>query len=304
MVRNRPPFTLRAALAGAGILLFATGALAQDVRVSAGVNIRFASGTFGSEQTTKLLYVPASLRVDVGRFEFSGSFPFVSVTDGTVLWSQGGLIPMRGTMTGSPVAGVPMGGSGMVGGGMMGHNQTQAPGTVSLSPTAPVLISQSGMGDVVAGAGFRIVDDATSGLQVVVGARVKLPTASAPRGLGTGKTDIAGTATVRRRFARGWIYGDAGFIKVGSPAGVTLNNTLLWGVGGGRQLSSRVFLLGAAYGNSATVSEFGAPAELSGGVGFKISDRANLTILPFVGLTQASPTYGLTVGISSDMMRR
>ena len=304
MVRSRLRPALRAALAGAGILLFATGAPAQDVRVSAGVNIRFASGTFGSEQTTQLMYVPASLRVDVGRFEFSGSFPFVSVMDGTVLWSQGGYIPMRGTMTGSPVAGVPMGGSGMVGGGMMGHSQTQTPGTVSPSQTTPVLISQSGIGDVVAGAGFRIVDDASSGMQVVLGARVKLPTASASRGLGTGKADLAGTATVRMRYARGWVYGDAGFIKVGSPAGVTLNNTLLWGVGAGRQLSSRIFLLGAAYGNSATVSEFGAPVELSAGLGLKINDRASLTVLPFVGLTQASPKYGLTVGISSDMMRR
>jgi uncharacterized membrane protein YczE len=43
---------------------------------------------------------------------------------------------------------------------------------------------------------------------------------------------------------------------------------------------------------------------LSAGIGFTISERASLTVLPFVGLTQASPKFGLTIGISSDMMRR
>ena len=304
MAGSRPTPALTAALVVGAVLLGATAALAQDTKVSAGVNFRFGSGTFGSAQTTKVVYAPASLRVDVGRFECSGSFPFVSVMDGTVLWSQGGFIPMQGTMSGAPIAGVPMGPNGMMGGGMMGNSQTQTPGTATAGTTTPFLISQSGFGDIVAGAGYRVVDDATTGLQVVLGTRIKVPTASASQGLGTGKVDVAGTATVRRRFAHGWIYGDAGFVKIGSPAGVKLNNALLWGVGGGRQLSSRFFLLGAAYGNSAIVSEFGAPAELSAGVGFTISERASLTVLPFVGLTQASPKYGLTIGISSDMTRR
>ena len=133
------------------------------------MNIRFASGTFGSEQTTKVVYAPASLRVDVGRFEFSGSFPFHSVTDGTVLWSQGGFVPIRGTMTGSPTDGVPMGSNGMMGGGMMGNYQIQPTGTPSAGTTTSALITQSGFGDIVAGAGYRVVDNAATGLQVVLG---------------------------------------------------------------------------------------------------------------------------------------
>jgi hypothetical protein len=43
---------------------------------------------------------------------------------------------------------------------------------------------------------------------------------------------------------------------------------------------------------------------LSAGVGSKIREGASLAVLPFVGLTQASPRYGLMVGMSSDMMRR
>ena len=90
MRRSRQISALTAALATGAIVLSSASAFAQDTKVSAGVTIRFGSGTFGSAQTTRLMYMPASLRVDVGRFEFSGSFPFVSVMDGTVLWSQGG----------------------------------------------------------------------------------------------------------------------------------------------------------------------------------------------------------------------
>lgn len=308
MARNRQSGAWAVALA-CGVLAGAGPAAAQDASVSAGVSARFVSGTFGSAQTTNIVYAPASIRVDVGRFEFGGYFPFVSVHDGTVLLSQGGFVPMQGSMSGAPAAGMPMRGSGFggmgsgMGGGMMGAGYSPSSNAPFSPSSAPALMSQSGPGDVVATAAYRLVDS-SNGVQVVLGARLKAPTASAEDGLGTGKADVAGTVTVRKRLARGWIYGDAGFVKIGTPDGADLDNAFLWGVGGGRQLSPRVFVLGAAYGNTAVVSAFGAPAEISAGLGFKIGERVNLTVMPLVGLNDASPRYGVTVGISSDMIRR
>ena len=296
----RRTLTLAAVLC---VLWSAGTARAQDATVAAGVNVRLVTGTFGSAQTTDVVYAPATVRVDLRRFEFSASFPFVSVMDGTVLWSQGGFIPMLGTMSGAAGVGVPMSGAGGMVGGMMGTSQpvNSAPGNSGTS--SPELITASGFGDIIAAAGYRVVDR-NDGLQVVVGARVKIPTASAAKGLGTGETDFAATVTVRRRLSRGWFYADGGFVKVGDPAGVTLNDAALWGVGGGRRLSSRVFLLVSAYGNSATLPEFGAPAEVSAGLGFKLSERPSFTVMPLVGLTDASPKYGIIFGITNDMMRR
>lgn len=292
-----------AALAVVLCVLWGAGsAHAQDATVSASVNIRLVTGTFGGSQTTDVVYAPATARVDWRRFEFSASVPFLSVMDGTVLWSGGGYIPMQGTMSDASGAGVPMRANGVMG-GMMGTPQPVTPPSGTPGTIAPTLISSSGFGDIIAAAGYRVVDR-SDGLQVVVGARVKFPTASSAKGLGTGETDMAATVSVRRRLNRGWFYADGGVVKVGDPAGVTLTDAALWGVGGGRQLSSRVFLLVSAYGNTATIPEFGAPAEVSAGLGYKLSDRASLTVMPLVGLTNASPRYGITFGMTNDMMRR
>lgn len=58
----------------------AAPAAAQDTVVSAGLTVRFISGSFGSDQTTRLVYAPAVLRVDAGRFEMSGYFPYLTCT--------------------------------------------------------------------------------------------------------------------------------------------------------------------------------------------------------------------------------
>jgi hypothetical protein len=280
----------------------AGAARAQDATVSASVNVRLATGTFGSSQTTDVVYAPATVRVDWRRFEFSASVPFVSVMDGTVLWSGGGYIPMQGSMSGAPGAGVPMGANGMMG-GMMGTSQPVSPGAGGTSTNSQALLSASGLGDIILASGYRLIDR-SDGLQVVVGTRVKLPTASASKGLGTGETDVAATVSLRRRLDHGWFYADAGFVKVGEPAGVTLRNAALWGVGGGRRLAARVFLLASAYGNTATIPEFGASAEFSAGIGIPLTTRVSITVMPVVGLTNASPKYGVTFGITNDLTRR
>ena len=273
-------------------------ARAQDTVVSAGVDVRFVSGSFGSTDTTRLVYAPAVLRVDAGRFEIAGYFPYLTIDDGSVTLSQGGFVPMRGTLTTAPAVGMPMHG------GTMGGSNISSGGTGGSELTAPFLTNQSGFGDIVASIGYRIVDDRVAGLQVVLGTRVKFPTAMAARGLGTGRADVGGAATVRKRWEVGWIYGEAGYLLVGDPAGVDLRNAVLWAVGGGRRLTQRWYLLGSAYGNSAILRDLAAPIEIGAGFGVRLGERLTVSVLPTVGLTGASPRYGVTLGVSTDVVRR
>jgi len=269
-------------------------ARAQTV-VSAGVNLRLLSGTFGGTQTTHVVYAPAVLRVDVNRIELSASFPLLVIDAGSVAMSQAGFVPMQGSLSGAPAAGMSMHG------GMMGQSTT-SPSTPAFA-TATTL-RQSGFGDVVTSAGYRVVDSVWSNLQVVVGARLKLPTANADVGLGTGKTDVAGVVTVRKRYDTGWVSAEAGYLVIGKPTGADLSNVALWSAGGGRRLSDRWYLLGSANGSSAVVQAFGSPAEIGAGIGVRLGERMALTVLPSVGLSHASPKYALTVGVSSDLLRR
>lgn len=280
--------------------VWSTPAAAQQTAVTAGVSVRFLSGSFGSDRTTTLVYAPAVLRVERGRFEAAAFFPYLMIDNGTVAPSQGGFVPMRGTLSDAPNAGMSMGGSaagsgsGMMDGGMTGTER---------SPVAARFVNRSGVGDVVVTAGYRIVEDARTGLQIVLGGRVKVPTASAPRGLGTGRVDSGASALVRKRFDRGWVYGEGGYVFIGDPGDIDLRNAALWGVGGGWSVTGRLGLLFSAYGNTALLAEFGAPIEIGAGVGINIG-RATVSILPSVGLSEASPRYAVNVGLSADILRR
>lgn len=166
------------------------------------------------------------------------------------------------------------------------------------------VISQSGLGDIVGSVGYRIVDRPASGLQVAPTGRFKLPTTSASKGLGTGQPDVGMSAAVRRQLDAGWMYAEAGYVRIGDPEGVDLRNAMLWSVGGGRRLTPRLFLLGSVFGNTAILPDFGAPAEVAAGFGFRIAEYLNLTLLPSVGFSQASPSYAVTVGLSTRVWRR
>ena len=296
--RSERPFARFGVLAALAVVLAAPAASAQDGTVSAGVMVRAVSGTFGSDSRSRVVYAPAILRVDAGRLELSGYFPYLTIDDGTVALSQGGFVPMQGSLTGSPNAGMSMSGHS---GGVMGGT-SPVPG----APNPPNLaaVSQSGLGDIVGSIGYRIVDRPASGLQIAVTGRFKLPTASASRGLGTGRTDAGVSAAVRRQLDAGWIYAETGYVRIGDPTGADLRNIVLWSVGGGRRLTQRVFLLGSAFGNTAILPEFGAPAEVGAGFGFRVAEHLNLTVLPSAGLSRASPSYAIAVGLSTRVWRR
>lgn len=280
-------------------------AAAQEVRASGGINFRFASGTFGGDATTRIIYAPAVLRVETGRFEFTGFFPYVSLTNGAGTLSDGGWIPMQGSVSGAPSVGVPMQGGRMGGGMMMGGWPGGQTGTLQppSGTTTAQLTSASGLGDVAASAGYRVVDNLLTGVQMVVSTRVKIPTASSSRGLGTGRVDIGGAATVRKRFTSGWLYGDFGYVAIGKPAATDLRNAVTWGFGGGRRITSNLYLLASAYGNTSLLRGYGAPAEIGAGLGFRLSEKLIVTAVPSAGVSKASPNYAVTLGLTTDIRR-
>lgn len=300
--------TATASLASAG------SAEAQDsVTVAAGLSARFVTGDFGSSETTRMVYVPATLRVDWNRFETSVAFPWVSLDSATVAWSQGGFVPMQGSLTGSPGVGMSMSGglagaagqSGM--GGMMGSGAIAGQGTSAgsnlLTPSG-ALMHQTGVGDIVASVGYRLVDNSLTGWQATIGTRIKVPTAGARNGIGTGKVDVGGFGGIRRQLAHGWLAGELGYLRVGDPAGLDLRNAVFWSAAAGRSLSPRLSLLASAIGNTALLAEFDAPVEVGIGVSVRVGDRLLVSVLPSTGLTDASPRFGLTIGLSRLLLER
>ena len=293
----------RVALVAASVLLLSGSRAAAQTTVSVTLNTRFLSGSFGSSETTSLFYAPAGVRLETGRFEAAAYFPYLTIHDGTVAPSAGGFVPMQGSLVDAPNSGIAMG-SQMGGqmGGMMGGPSTAPAGSSPVAGT-PLLTSASGFGDIIGSAGYRVIDDPLAGLQAVVTGRFKIPTASASRGLGTGKVDFGATGAVRKQFASGWVYGEGGYLLVGDPAGVDLRNAMLWSFGAGYRLTPHLALLGSASGNTAILRGFSSPAEVGGGVGVRLGSTT-LSILPTFGLSAASPSYAVNVSLSTQVFRR
>jgi hypothetical protein len=301
MTANDRPLVIAASLVVA-LAVFAAGAAGQDATVSAGISVRAVTGTFGTDQTSRLVYSPAMLGVDVGRFELAGFFPFVSLDSGTVTRNEGGFIPMSRVFSAS-TGGATSSPAGM-GMHMRGGMGSASAGTAAAGSLIAPAAWQSGLGDIVASVGYRAVDRGILGLQVVVNGRAKLPTAAASRGIGTGRADYGVSGVVRRQFTAGWLYGEAGWIVLGDPDGVDLRNAVLWSAGGGRRVTSRLYLLASAYGNSAILPGFGAPFEVESGVGVRFSDHLSVSIMPSAGLSDASPSYGVTLSLSTRFLQR
>lgn len=224
----------------------------KSLSMYAGVNLRLGLGLLRQHPDDHL-----ALRASRRASEHSSPrvwryFPFLMVNNGTVVLSEGGFVPMQGTMTAAPGVGMPMGGAvGGSGSGMMGNAGTQ-PG----QPLVPVPMHQSGFGDIVGSVGYRVVDDRLKGLQVVLSTRLKFPTASASNGLGTGRMDVGVVGTLRTQFDHGWFYGEGGYVVIGNPAGADLRNAVLRSAAAGRQIHTRTDLLASAFGNSAVVPQF------------------------------------------------
>ena len=290
---NRRPLGI-AAIVVAITSLAAPVAARGQVAVSAGLVVRVLSGTFGGTETTHVVYAPAVLRADVHRIELSAFFPYLMIDTGDIALSQAGFVPMQGSLPGAPSVGMPM-----QEGGMMGR-----PSPSDGTPVTGLVTNQSGFGDIVTGLGYRVLDNTRSNVQLVAGARVKIPTGAAARGLGTGQMDLAGVLTIRKRFGTGWIYAEGGYLAVGEPPGADLRNVGFWSVGAGRRLTSLLYLLASASGAGAVVPGFERPAEIGAGLGVEVTDHLIVTVLPTLGLSNASAKYAVAVGISSDLLRR
>ena len=72
---------------------------------------------------------------------------------------------------------------------------------------------------------------------------------------------------------------------------------------GGRRLTNRLGVLFSAAGNTAILDAFGPPVEVGAGVGVRLGG-ATLTVIPTVGLSDASPRYAVNVAIGAEIFRR
>lgn len=267
------PLTAAVISLAALISLVATPAAAQDraeLTARDAFELSFTTGAdtslgdYGAFQETNILVVPFSLRAKQGPFRLSATIPYLRIDGPASIVAAGG-----------------------------GESDP-----VILNPFLPVPREvRKGFGDLNLGVTWSLPSDLPGGLEVDLTARVKLPTSSRRKALGTGKTDFSVMAEASRPFGIVTPFVAVGYRMPGDPDGFDLKNIPTASFGASVPLGNLVAI--ASYDYSGATSRFSRDshsvfAALSGPIG----DRLSLTTYGTVGISEGAPDYGLGVLVS------
>lgn len=264
-----------------GLLLIGVpGAHATD-RFSIGTGANDSSGTYGTSTSTEIWSVPFTAEYKTDRWTFKLTVPYIG------LHGSGNVIPGTGPVNnGNPL------GRGL--GNSVGGGSTPAPGSTS---TTSATRSVSGMGDVVASAGYTLVTSADRSFGLDLTGKVKFGTADANKGLGTGQNDYGLALDTYKVLGRWTPFGGVGWMNYGSSSYIKLKNGMNANVGMDYKVGGNDNI-GAYYYYRQRIAVGGAPqSELAAYWNHRFSDSFRLQGYALGGMANGSPDYGAGASI-------
>lgn len=252
--------TLPAALACAAFLLPA--AAAADWEFASAIN--FDTGKYGSGKRTDSVYVPFTLKYNWAIADLAVTVPYVRQSN-------------KGPIT------------------RVGGRLVRATGGTA----AVVNSSESGLGDIIiSGAGTLMLDGPKS-FDLALAGKLKLPTASRRKGLGTGKPDESlGLEFAKEISPALTLLSDGYYTFVGEPAGADFNNELMLDVGFYSPLGGNIGLTMLYETRSAIIDGSSDPRSVSGTFSFSAPGGTQFAGGVTLGLSDGSPGLGIGAGFS------
>jgi len=232
-----------------------TLAHAQDSagRFSVSLGGDHSSGRYGGTSSTNVSYVPLMLRYERADLMLKLTLPYVSIS---------------------------------------------GPGTV-VGGDRPIVVDSagnaqrrrvSGFGDVVASAGYTV--HSSRAITIDVTAKIKLATASASDGLGTGKNDYSLQSDAFRTFGSLTAFAGLGYRWYGDPTGLDLRNAFFGSAGASYKAGDTVSFGAAADYRQAIVAGRDPIVELAPFVSVKLKPDTKLQFYVVRGFTDSSPDWG------------
>jgi hypothetical protein len=161
----------------------------------------YSEGTYGTDKTTQVYYMPLTTSYQNGMFSASATVPYLKIdSEGSFTWTQGGAVPTTNPITNT-------------------NNVTTFP---SSSTTSSSSTQTEGLGDVVLNIGYTFVP--ASGLYLKTSAIMKVATADETKGLGTGENDYSAQVDIYKMIGNAYIYVSAGYTLVGDTNTTDFNN--------------------------------------------------------------------------------
>ena len=245
-----------------------------------GVGPDYSTGQYGDIRDTKVTAIVLSAKYVTGHFTFKVSAPYIH------LEGPGTLV------TTDPQPGAPGGGGeGPIhAAAVAGASQVHAASDVIVAPGGPDRVA-NGFGDVVGSMTYAI-DLVPKELFLDLTGKVKLPTASASKRLGTGRADFIAETTLTKVIGPANSYVEPRRRFAGDSAAFPVHDA--WGVSTGVAFrATRRINLGLDYDwqQSAFVSE-GPSSEITGSATFKLRRSIWLQSYATVGLNANSVGQG------------
>ncbi len=257
-----------------------------------GFNPSYSSGNYGTNTTSSFFYAPISIRRFFKDGDVALVIPFVTATtDGRSTLVGGSQVPVQSGSNSGPGGG----GSGSGGGG--GCDEDEPSCLTGLA--AGQKLTTTGIGDIILRGRYYIVEEKGWAPLIAITGRVKLPTADASRGLGTGKMDEGVGAEISKLLGDNWItFLDGGFNIIGRPEGLNLRNQWWYDVGGGYYFAKN--LLGSVYFEEYRSLFSGAQniRDVFFGMSYRASSEWRFNGGVAVGVSNGAPDHVVSIGTS------
>lgn len=247
----------RMTLASGMLALASPMAIAADDVWTLGTGIHYSSGDYGTSASTTILFIPVTARYDTGRWSFRASVPYIEIS------GLGSVVPGVGAV-------------GNANQRRRGQGQGEA----------------SGLGDVTASATYAAYYDRAAQLGLDLTGKVKIATADADEGLGTGEHDFAVLADVFKVIDRLMLFAGIGYHMLGSSASIPLDNVWSWSVGGSYRIDARDSA-GLTYDARERVSPSASPqSELTAFWSRRLDRAWKAQVSVLKGFANGSPDWG------------
>lgn len=234
-------------------------AFAADGDFSAGVGANYSTGKYGGSTPTRIWSIPFLARYETDLWTFKLTVPYLRVT------SPANVIPDIGSFSGS------------------GRPRRRAAGTTT----------ESGLGDTVASATYTAYYDAATKRGLDLTGKVKLPTADADKGLGTGSLDESVQVDLYQTQGLLTVFGDVGYTFFGHSDFVQLDNALYYGFGFSEKLNAQNSL-GMSFDGRQRVTPGGGPQrEVTAFWNRRFERGTRLQAYVLKGFADGSPDWGV-----------
>jgi len=256
---------------GIALLLIAAGVLGAERadaqarpvhrtgRLTLSSGFDFSTGDYGSSGTTQIAYAPLSVKYARDPFVVKLTVPYIRIT------GPGNVVGVDGVVVS----------------GASAKNETN-----------------EGLGDVILSTGYVLAPLRPAWPYLEFTAKVKFPTASEKRSLGTGEFDETLQVEASKTFAAFTSFLTAGYRFVGNPQGSNLHDVAFSTVGFDYRINDRLDA-GLSYEWRQTASpSVGDSQELSPYLSWKINSHVSLTPYAVFGLTRAATDAEIGFGAS------